>query len=263
MEFLRSFLVRLFAREPFRLFSQANFSTSFSGFWLRHNMHSSRLGKSSKWYNEKRFKKVMALNRKEESLLQQKLDQIQREESFLQREYKSKIVKTAQALNARENDGRKISSTTARGRCELRFRGKSSSPLFMKLPNPEILKRRRHTVAGLTSIINKASDGEKKSYFSKASDSDVLSAIDNSFKFMSIACESKPRLTASPKAVKLPEISLHSANAPYGSHFSKVCSKAALMRRRHSDVTSLRHRFKRLGSEDRHSSLGNILENSK
>ena len=122
-------------------------------------MHSSRLGKSSKWYNEKRFKKVMALNRKEESLLQQKLDQIQREESFLQREYESKIVKTAQALNARENDGRKISSTTARGRCELSFRGKSSSPLFMKLPNPEILKRRRHTVAGLTSIINKASEG--------------------------------------------------------------------------------------------------------
>ena len=109
----------------------------------------------------------MALNRKEESLLQQKLDQIQREESFLQREYESKIVKTAQALNARENAGRKISSTTARGRCELSFRGKSSSPLFMKLPNPEILKRRRHTVAGLTSIINKASEGEKKSYFSK------------------------------------------------------------------------------------------------
>ena len=140
-------------------------------------MHSSRLGKSSKWYNEKRFKKAMALNRKEESLLQQKLEQIQREESFLQREYESKIVKTAQALNARETDGRKISSTTARGGCELSFRGKSSSRLFMKLLNPEMLKRRRHTVAGLTSIINKASEGEKKSYFSKASDSDVLSAI--------------------------------------------------------------------------------------
>ena len=206
-------------------------------------MHSSRLGKSSKWYNEKRFKKAMALNWKEQSLLQQKLDQIQREESFLQREYESKIVKTAQASNARENDGRKISSTSTREGCELSFRGKSS-PLFMKLPNPEMLKRRRHTVAGLTSIINKASESEKKSYFSKAGDSDALSAIDNSFKFMSIACESKPRLTASPKAVKLPEISLPSAHAPYGSHINKACNKAALMRRRHSDVTSLRHRFK-------------------
>ena len=259
MEFLRSFLIRLFAKKPFRLFSQANFSSSFSGFWFGHNLYSSLLGKSSKWYNEERFKKAMALNRKEESILQQKLEQIQREESFLQRECESNIMKTAQALNTRENDGRKISSTTARGGCELSFRGKSS-PLFMKLPNPDMLKRRRQTVADLSSLINKlASEGEKKSYCGKASDSDVLCAIDNSFKFMSIACESKPRLTASPKAVKLPEISLPSAQAPYGSKINK----AALMRRRHSDVTSLRHRFKRLGNEGRHSSLGNIPENSK
>ena len=59
-----------------------------------------RQRKTSRWWNEQHFQKVIALNRKEESNLQQKLGQLQREQNQLSREFDYDIRKTRQAFNA-------------------------------------------------------------------------------------------------------------------------------------------------------------------
>lgn len=59
-----------------------------------------RLRKTSRWCNEQRVQNVMALNRKEETDLQQKLGQLEREQNRLSREFDYDIWKTRQAFNA-------------------------------------------------------------------------------------------------------------------------------------------------------------------
>ena len=196
------------------------------------NMHSSGLRKSKKWYNEKPFRNAMALNKKEESLLQQNLEQLHREESFLRREHDSKIVKTAQALDTFSNNARTIR--------------RKSSPLCTKSHKLEMLQRRRpHSLASLpTAIMNRAAEHDKKEAIK-----DVMLEIENSFKFLSVAWESKPSF------VKLPEIK--------HGYAPRSDVKAALLRRRHSDITMLRHGIHISNTEARRSSLANTPENLK
>lgn len=140
-------------------------------------MNASRLRKTSKWYSEKQFKNLMALNRKEESLLQKKLEQLHREESLLQREYNSKIVKTAKALNAHETSW----NTGTKREVEARFNSRRKS-LPSTEPNKEaILRRRRHSIACSPSAANiMASQRENK----LAANNDVMSTIENNFNFL-------------------------------------------------------------------------------
>lgn len=181
----------------------------------------SRLRKTSRWLTEQRVQKVMALNRKEESVLQQKLDQFQREQNQLKREYDYEIRKTAQALNARKE----LPCTGEDSKSRLR---RNSLP-FMKPTKAMMNARRRHSIAcPPPSKIEK--EGE-----SKKSNEDVLFEIENNFKFLSIAFGNQPSTPTSSNVVKLPEIKSSSAQG------SRPGLKPVFIRRRHSDVTALRH----------------------
>jgi len=217
-------------------------------------MNSSHLRKSSQWYNEKQFQKVMALNRKEESLLQQKLEQLHREERLLQREYDIKMVKTAQDLNTHKN----ITSTNASDETKANLSSRRNSlswrnSLSMEPSKKVLLHRRRHSIA-CSPTANISITAERDN---KEANNDVMFAIDNNFKFLSIAFETKPRLTSSPRSFKLPEIKPSSAQS------TGTDLKPALLRRRHSDVTTLRHWVQRLNAGARRVSLANVNENFK
>lgn len=211
----------------------------------------SRLRKTSRWFTEERVQKVMAINRKEESVLQQKLDQFQREQNQLRRKYDYEIRKTAQALNARKElpqalNARKEPPRTAEdSKTCLR---RNSSP-FMEPTNmtkAKINARRRHSIACPPPSRTEKEDDSKKA------NEDVLFEIENNFKFLSIAFGKQPSTPTSFNVVKLPEIKPNSAQGPG--------LKPAFMRRRHSDVTSLRHGMQKLYGENRRSSLANIHE---
>lgn len=191
----------------------------------------------------------MALNRKEESLLQQKLEQLHREERLLQREYDIKIVKTAQDLNAHKN----ITCTNASDETKANLSSRRKSLPSMEPSKKAVLHRRRHSIACLpTANISNTAECDNKE-----ANNDVMFAINNNFKFLSIAFETKPRLTSSPSSVKLPEIKQSSAQS------TGTDLKPALLRRRHSDVTTLRHGIQRLNADARRVSLANINENFK
>ena len=215
---------------------------------------SSRLRKASKWSSEKHFKEVMALNRKEESLLQQKLEQLHREESWLQREHERKIVKTVHSLNAQKPKiPMPASAGEEAGKAKLSSR-RNSVP-FMEPRGTPVLQRRRHSIAFPPTL-----DPLKPAkHETEESNEDVLFKMDNNFKFLSIAFETKPRLSSSPGLTKLPEIKPSSSHSRTSSDGSTDL-KGALMRRRHSDVTTLRQGalFKA-----RRSSLANIHEISE
>ena len=198
-----------------------------------------RLRKTSRWLTEQRAQKVIALNRKEENVLQQKLDQFQRKQNQLRREHDYEIQKTAKALKARK---------------DLPFdAGKSKSPLRRNSsPSVEptramVYARRRHSIACLP-----AARIEKEPGINKKANEDVLFEIENNFKFLSIAFGNKSNTPTSSNVVKLPEIK---TSSPHGSR-SDI--KPVLMRRRHSDA--VRHGMQRLRGENRHTSLANIRE---
>lgn len=185
-----------------------------------------RLRKSSRWCTEQRVQKVMALNRKEESELQQKLGQLQREQNQLRREFEYDIRKTRQGFNA----SKKVPPTAEDSESRLR---RNSLP-FMEPAKAMMNARRRHSIAcAPPARMVKEGEGDGK----KANE-DVMFEIDNNFKFLSIAFGNQPSTPTSSNAVKLPEI------------------KPPLMRRRQSDVTTLRHHgAQRLHGENRRSSL--------
>ena len=193
----------------------------------------SRLRKTSKWSSEKDFKEVMAHNRKEESLLQQKLEQLHREESWQQREHQRKIVKTVHSLNRQKPKTPMPSNAGNETKAKLSSR-RNSLP-FMEPRGSPMLPRRRHSIA-FPPTVDPLNPAEHET---EESNGDVFSKMDNNFKFLSIAFETKPRLTSSPSCTKLPDIkpiSSHSGTSDTGS----TDLKGALMRRRHSDVTTLR-----------------------
>ena len=72
----------------------------------------------------------------------------------------------------------------------------SKDKAFLKLRDPAcLLRKRRHTIEGLpTSVrVNKTTESDSKV---KETDNNVFRAIENNFKFLSIACGNKPRLTS-------------------------------------------------------------------
>lgn len=200
-------------------------------------MHPSWVRKTPKWCSEQRLKNVMAQNKKEEGVLQQKLGQLHREESQVWREHNYDIWKTAQALNAR-----KRVPSGAEDSAKLRSRRNSLPPFT----GPTLMNtRRRHSVAYPPMAGIEKESGER---YGKEEKEDILSEIDNDFKFLSVAFGTRPSPTITPTSshgVKLPEIKSSSAQG------SRSDFKSVLMRRRHSDVTTLR----RLHVENRRSSL--------
>ena len=207
--------------------------------------------KTSKWCNEQRVKKVMALNRKEENVLQQKLDQLHREENHLLREHEYEIWKTGRALN---------------GSTKKALNGPEKSKLLLRrnsLPFVEPTKssasmmnaRRWHSLTGCSPSTSTEKPKDEHGNDRKAND-EVLFEIENNFKFLSIAFGTRPTQSpTSSSATKLPEIKTSSVPGSTGSSL-----KAALMRRRHSDVTTLRESMQRHRTENRRSSLANIHE---
>lgn len=195
----------------------------------------------------------MALNRKEESLLQQKLDQLHREESWLQREHERKIVKTVHSLNAQKPKIPMPASVGEDGQAKLSSR-RNSVP-FMEPRGTPVLQRRRHSIA-FPPTLDPLKPAEHET---EESNKEVLFKMDNNFKFLSTAFDTKPRLSSSPSFTKLPEIKPSSSHSRTSSNGSTDL-KGALMCRRHSDVTTLRQGalFKA-----RRSSMANILEMSE
>lgn len=195
----------------------------------------------------------MALNKKEESLLQQKLDQLHREESWLQREHERKIVKTVHSLNAQKPKIPMPASVGEDGKAKLSSR-RNSVP-FMEPRGTPVLQRRRHSIA-FPPTLDPLKPAEHET---EESNKEVLFKMDNNFKFLSTAFDTKPRLSSSPSFTKLPEIKPSSSHSRTSSDGSTDL-KGALMCRRHSDVTTLRQGalFKA-----RRSSMANILEMSE
>lgn len=157
----------------------------------------SRLRKTSRWFIEQRVQKAMALNRKEESVLQQTLDQLQREQNQLRREHDYEIRKTTQALNARKE----LPRSPENSKSSLR---RNSLP-FKEPAKAKITAQRRHSIAcPPPARIEIESD-------SKKANGDVLFEIENNFKFLSIAFGNQPSTPISSNVVKLPEIKSSSA----------------------------------------------------
>ena len=181
----------------------------------------------------------MALNRKEESELQQKLGQLQREQNQLGREFDYDIWKTRQAFNA----SKKVTRTAEDSKSRLR---RNSLP-FAEPTKAMMNSRRRHSIAcAPPARMVKEGQGDGK----KANE-DVMFEIDNNFKFLSIAFGNQLSTPTRSNTVKLPEIK---TSSPRGSHSR---GKPPLMRRRQSDVTTLRHGAQRLHGKTRRSSLAN------
>ena len=184
-----------------------------------------RMRKTSRWCNEERVQKVVALNRKEETNLQQKLVQLQREQNQLRQEFDCDIWKTRQAFNA----SRKVPPIAGDSKSRVR---RNSLP-SVKPTKGMMIAKRRHSIA----CVSPARMVKKDERDGKEVDEDVMLEIDNSFKFLSIAFGNKPSTLKSSNTVKLPEVK---SSLPRGSGSS---SKPPLMRRLQSDVTTLRHGF--------------------
>ena len=84
--------------------------------WIPHRMR-----KTSLWCNEQHVQKLIALNRKEETDLQQKLGQLQREQNQLSREFDHDIRKTRKALNANKKVPPTADDSTSRVRRKSRL----------------------------------------------------------------------------------------------------------------------------------------------
>ena len=182
----------------------------------------------------------MALNRKEEVNLQQKLFQLQREQNQLSRDFDYDIWKTRQASNA----SKKVPPIAGDSKSRVR---RNSLP-SVKPTKGMMNAKRRHSIACAppTSMVKKSERDDKKV------DEDVMLEINNSFKFLSIAFGNKPSTPTSSNTVKLPEVK---SSLPRGSGSS---SKPPLMHRRQSDVTTCVMVFESLHDKCRRSSLAKI-----
>ena len=206
-------------------------------------MDKPRIQKPSKWCSEQCVKKMMALNRKEDIMLQQTLDQLHREENHLLREYEYDIWKTEKAFDARV---KKLSNGS--GGSNLMLRRNSLPAIEPDKPRAGMTNARWHSLTQCSPREKPKDEHDKK-----PASEDVLFEIDNDFKFLSVAFGTeKDQSPTSSSATKFPRI----RNSTPGSTGSY--SKAALMRRRHSDVTTLRDHMQRYRSEKRRSSLADI-----
>lgn len=161
-----------------------------------------RLRKTSRWCNEQRVQKVMALNRKEETDLQQKLGQLQREQNRLSREFDYDIWKTRQAFNA----SKRVPPIAGDSKSRVR---RNSLPSVEPTKGMMNAKRRHSTACAPPARMVKEGGRD-----SKKVDEDVMFEIDNSFKFLFIAFGNKPSTPSRSNAVKLPEIK---SSSPRGS----------------------------------------------
>ena len=170
-----------------------------------------KMPKTLRWCNEQRVQKVMALNKKEETDLQQKLDQLQRERKQLSREFDYDIWKTRKAFNA----SKKVLSTAGSSTWRVRRNSLPSVEPTKAMMNPQ----RRHSIAcpPPARMVEEGEIGGKKA------DEDVMFEIDNSFKFLSIAFGNKPSTTSS-NTVKLPDIKSNSLRRS-GSSFKPQAPK--------------------------------------
>ena len=150
--------------------------------------------KTSRWCNEQHVQKLIALNRKEETDLQLKLDQLQREQNQLSREFDYDIQKTRKAFDARKKIPPTADNLTSRVR-------RNSLPSVEPI-NTTMNAERRHSIA-CPPPVRMVEEGERND---KNADEDVMFEIDNSFRFLSIAFGNKPSTLPSSNTVKLPEI---------------------------------------------------------
>ena len=153
----------------------------------------------------------MALNRKEESDLQQRLGKLQREQNLLSREFDYDIRKTRQAFNASKKVPRTAGDSKARVR-------RNSLPSVE--PTKTMMNAKRRHSTSCAPPVKMVEEDERDD---KKVDEDVMFEIDNSFKFLSIAFGNKPSTHTSSNVVKLPEIK---SISPRGSGSSNYASKS-------------------------------------
>lgn len=153
-----------------------------------------RLRKTSGWCNEQCVRQVMALNKKEQSNLQQKLDQVQWKQNQLRRGFDYDIWKTRQAFNARKNVPRTSGDPKSRAwRKRLPF-------VKPNKPNKAMTNTNRRYSISCATPVRIVEECERDG---KKADEDVMSEIDNSFKFLSIAFGNRPSTPTSSNIVKL------------------------------------------------------------
>ncbi|CAH3121338.1 unnamed protein product [Pocillopora meandrina] len=205
-------------------------------------MDKHRMRKASKWCNEQRVEQVMAINRREESILQKKLDQLNREKNYLLQELDHKIKKIGRDLKK---------GPTGPEKSKLMSRRNSLPAIESTKLNAGMVNSRKWRSLTQCSSHEKLNDEVNDREASK----DVLFEIENDFKFLSVAFnKGRTQDCSSSKVTALPGIK---NSTPGSTAFS---SKPALMRRRHSDVIALLGHVQKHRAVERRSSLGNIHE---